>query len=377
MFSAVDDLDDAVQKMLVSEPCGDVERIVRIAEQVEFLKLREIAAFDRSADWQAEGFVSTAAALRAKCRMVHGVAHASIALARKLESLPVVAEAFGAGEISRHHAVAIASAYTPERATMIEGIEAELVDLARLTHSGGVREAVTRMSDAFDGDGGAGSDADQYQLNRLHISSTLGGRVRIDGSLDKESGEIVKTAVDAMQAELRRDGDKRHRSAKQADALTGMCRRSLARDHKPTSELSRRRGLPHVSYIVDLQNYEADHPDLVADIRIEAEHVGALSRATLDRIACDCEISRIIMDGPSVVIDVGRTTRNVPDKLWNALVARDRHCQAPGCDRKPAWCDAHHVWFWGDGGPTDLANLKLLCWYHHREEHIRDAIQRK
>ncbi|MDQ1476170.1 MAG: hypothetical protein QOE62_1399, partial [Actinomycetota bacterium] len=44
MFSAVDDLDDAVQKMLVSEPCGDVERMVRIAEQVEFLKLREIAA---------------------------------------------------------------------------------------------------------------------------------------------------------------------------------------------------------------------------------------------------------------------------------------------------------------------------------------------
>ena len=155
------------------------------------------------------------------------------------------------------------------------------------------------------------------------------------------------TAVDAMQAELRRDGDKRHRSAKQAEALTEICRRSIARDHKPTSELSRRRGLPHVSYIVDLKDYEATHPDLVAEIRIEAEHVGALSRTTLDRIMCDCEITRIITDGPSVVIDVGRKTRNVPDKLWNALVARDRHCQAPGCDRKPAWCDAHHVFYWG------------------------------
>ena len=143
------------------------------------------------------------------------------------------------------------------------------------------------------------------------------------------------TALDAMQAELRRDGDKRHRSAKQAEALTEICRRSLARDHKPTSELSRRRGLPHVSYIVDLKDYETTHPDLVADIRIEAEHVGALSRTTLDRIMCDCEINRIITDGPSVIIDVGRTTRNVPDKLWHALVARDRHCQAPAATAHP------------------------------------------
>ena len=91
MFGAVDDLDNAVQKMLADEPCGDVERMVRIAEQVEFLKLREIAAFERSGDWAAEGFVSTASALRAKCRMVAGVAHASVVLARKLEVLPETA----------------------------------------------------------------------------------------------------------------------------------------------------------------------------------------------------------------------------------------------------------------------------------------------
>jgi HNH endonuclease len=33
----------------------------------------------------------------------------------------------------------------------------------------------------------------------------------------------------------------------------------------------------------------------------------------------------------------------------------------PGCDRPLAWCEAHHIQHWLDGGPTDLANLALLC----------------
>ena len=73
-------------------------------------------------------------------------------------------------------------------------------------------------SDAIDGDGGAGNDNDEYDKNRFH-ASPLAGRVRLDGSLDKEAGEIVMTALDAMQAKLRQDGDTRPRSAKQADAL--------------------------------------------------------------------------------------------------------------------------------------------------------------
>jgi 5-methylcytosine-specific restriction endonuclease McrA len=89
-------------------------------------------------------------------------------------------------------------------------------------------------------------------------------------------------------------------------------------------------------------------------------------------LACDCEISRVITDGPSVIIDIGRTTRTVSDKLWRALVARDRHCQGPDCDRPPAFCEAHHIHYWTRGGPTNLANLKLLCWQHHRQQHAHD-----
>ena len=47
------------------------------------------------------------------------------------------------------------------------------------------------------------------------------------------------------------------------------------------------------------------------------------------------------------------------------MIARDRHCRFPGCDRPQAWCDVHHVTHWADGGSTALDNLLLLCRRHH------------
>jgi hypothetical protein len=79
------------------------------------------------------------------------------------------------------------------------------------------------------------------------------------------------------------------------------------------------------------------------------------------------------MAGKSEVLDVGRTTRTVTPAMWAALVTRDEHCQAPGCDRPPADCEAHHIEHWSRGGSTSLDNLKLYCWKHHRERHTEDS----
>jgi hypothetical protein len=125
----------------------------------------------------------------------------------------------------------------------------------------------------------------------------------------------------------------------------------------------------HVSIVADLNGLAGISPALATTVRTEAAHVGRLSRATLERLTCDCKISRIITDGPSIVLDLGRSTRTVSKALWNALVVRDRHCRTPGCDRPPGWCEAHHIVHWEHGGPTNLDNLMLLCRRHHREHH--------
>jgi hypothetical protein len=68
-------------------------------------------------------------------------------------------------------------------------------------------------------------------------------------------------------------------------------------------------------------------------------------------------------------LDVGRATRVVHPAQRAALAVRDGGCVFPGCDRPLAWCDAHHLWHWVDGGPTDLWNLAMVCRAHHRAVH--------
>jgi Domain of unknown function (DUF222)/HNH endonuclease len=372
MFGTVDQLDDAVQKLLADGPCGDVERLVRIAEQVEYLKLREIRDYERSGAWQAEGFVSTASALRKKCRM--STAQGSVVLARKLEVLPEVAAAFGAGEISRAHVEAIAYAHTPERAAMIENLDLEFANLARLVSAARLRDEVQRIVNAFDGGGGAKEDERQQALNKVYFSPNVAGRGILNGSLDAELSRIVEAAFNAEMEVLELKNDPRTTPQRRAEALESMCRRSL--DHHDTGT-RRRRGHPHVIVTRDMSDLEPDHPDLVATIRSEATMFGKLSATTLERLCCDAKICRVLTDGPSQVLDVGRMTHDIPLAIWNALVVRDRHCTAPGCDRSPEYCQAHHIWFWEFGGPTNLENLRLLCWYHHKQLHNQEAKTRE
>ena len=87
------------------------------------------------------------------------------------------------------------------------------------------------------------------------------------------------------------------------------------------------------------------------------------------RLACDAEIIPMILDGPGGSADAGCSRRTVPLRLRRLLVARDRHCRWPGCSEPPSRCDAHHIWHWIDGGPTNLDNLVLLCHRHHHFLH--------
>src|SRR5205823_794361 len=66
-----------------------------------------------------------------------------------------------------------------------------------------------------------------------------------------------------------------------------------------------------------------------------------------------------------VVIDVGRAQRVIKGPKRRALIARDKHCQWPGCERPASYCDGHHIVHWMNGGGLELENMALLCHRHH------------
>jgi len=67
----------------------------------------------------------------------------------------------------------------------------------------------------------------------------------------------------------------------------------------------------------------------------------------------------------SLPLDVGTATDTIPVHLRRAVAVRDRGCRFPGCDQPVAACQPHHIIPRAQGGPTSLANLLLLCTFHH------------
>jgi hypothetical protein len=331
--------------------------------------LEQVAEFDRSEQWRAAGYYSAAAALADVCRMDKGVASAAVKLARKLEKLPLVADAFAEGAISERHASVIATAATPERMAEFSNLEPEFVDVARKCPPKELVAVVGYVTDALDGDGGAGAEDRMFQRRRYKQSRTLDQALAVDGFLDPESAGIHESALKIARDRDEREAESRTPAQRNADAVTMIMRQWLELTGADTPDHVRR----NFVFVVDLEETPGIGPELIAVARSERRRDGHLSEATLERIACDGNLSRVIMLGTSEVLDLGRTTRIASNAQFRALIARDRHCQAPGCKEPPTRCQAHHKWHWTRGGPTDLDNLELLCWHHHRQRHIEEA----
>ena len=356
-----------LERMFVSRIA--IQKRRRELDAAEAAWLADVAEYHHSGDWSAEHFLNAAAAIADACHMDSGVAQEYVTLARKLEKLPAVAEAFAAGDISARHARVVATAHTRGRAEQLAPIEEHLADLAKEMKPSEFGAVVRRYTDAIDGDGGAENEEALFARRRLHLSRSLDDLLNVNGLFDPESADILQAAVDAEIERDQRAGDDRTMGQRRADALTNLLRMSLERGEVGNSHGVR----PHVMYVVHLDTAEQTGTGGLVDLlRTERRHSGRLSSSSLDRIMCDCDVTRVVMTGKSEILDIGRATRTPTAAQWKALVIRDQHCQAPGCTQPPHRCQAHHDDHWEHGGPTNLNNLKLYCWHHDRDEHKHD-----
>lgn len=113
-----------------------------------------------------------------------------------------------------------------------------------------------------------------------------------------------------------------------------------------------------------------DHAALVQGVGEATLDTGTpVSPGQIRRLACNAQLIPAVLDGPSRVLDLGIAQRLFDRTQRIALCLRDKGCVFPGCDRVPAWCEAHHLRPWSAGGPTDLRNGCLLCPFHHHLIH--------
>jgi hypothetical protein len=196
----------------------------------------------------------------------------------------------------------------------------------------------------------------------LNLTEPVNGLVRLDGVLDAEGGATVKTALNAFLKPTKNDD--RTAGQRRADALVELCRRPGA-EHRdgagPRPQLIIRAS---VETLAGIDGAPAG----------ELEGGGMVPAETVRRFACDASLIRITSNGrvsghDELIAEITHASRSIPASTRRALATRDHDCVFPSCDRPPAWCDGHHLIFWGDGGPTILENLALVCRQHHRLVH--------
>jgi len=342
----------------------DLVDIQAAIARLEAQWLRRLAVFDARDGSAADGALSTAAWLRARCRLAPGAATERVGLARALREAPVTEAALAAGSIGYRPAVLVAGVVTEVRARLgaepAAAAEATLVGAARAWDPARLRQLVTSLRQALVPAVVLTEANDAYDRRYLDVSATFEGMVAVNGMLDAEGGASLLAALGRRDRDGRPAGTGQARSPGQAraDALVALARAGLDAGRLP--ELAGER--PHLTITADV----ATVAGLAARGGGTADWVGAVTAETVRRLGCDASLTRVLLAGPSEVLDVGRRTRVVSPAQRRALVVRDGGCRFPGCDRPPWWTDAHHLLHWADGGPTDLANLVLLCRGHHR-----------
>jgi Domain of unknown function (DUF222)/HNH endonuclease len=342
---------------------GEVATISRIVDQAQGMLRLRIAQLDRSGQATDRGMpISTSRWLQTNTGASPPMAARQVTSARILdEVLPQTGELLRTGEMSTDQVDSLCRTVDHSQTTRQTAAadETGLLDIIRPVPTRHLPTVLAHWRHTVDPDGSQDDEQRQYDRRRLWISKTFQNTYDIYGTLDPVGGATVKAALDALCAPAGED-DRRPPHTRRADALVQLARQALDSRHLP--EVAGER--PHITVTMDIRTLTGQSSE-PADL----EHVGAISSRLARQIACDAGIVRIITDGPSEILDVGRRTRTVPPALRRALSVRDRGCVFDDCHHPTSWCDAHHVQHWADGGPTTLDNLALLCPQHHRAIH--------
>ena len=331
----------------------------RAIDRLELKFSQDSASFAATDEYEAQGSVSPIHCIRLSCHMGSGAVADRLAVGEQLNQYPESSQAMVEGEIGFAHlaliartAAAIADSEGPGKPFD----EMRLLEKAREFSVGRFRDFCHHARHAADPDGYARDEVEGVEARSLTLSTGQGGMVWLRGLLDPEGGATVRSALEPLARRSGKD-DHRKRDRRLGDALVEAAHRLLDGGRLPQRATQR----PHLQVTTTLETLLGHTGSPAADLEFSIP----ISAKAVERIACDCNVTRILLNSDSAVIDVGRSKRVINPAQRRALNVRDKGCRWPGCDRPATWTSGHHLVHWTRGGPTDLPNLVLLCHRHH------------
>lgn len=260
-----------------------------------------------------------------------------------------------------------------------------LTDRAARLSLDGFRRECRRLARGLLAQSGSGNDAEELERQRA-ASKVTQWTDRTTGmcatliEVDPIRNAVMGSAVRAELMRLRQADGNGTLTWKQLEVqawvnCVGSARPSGG-DHGAGHDQQRvatGRVVDRTPQIIALADIDALRHDAVAaglvDVCETSDGVD-LPVSTLRRLCCEAEIIPIVMDGPSRVLDEGRSKRTATPEQRHALRAMHTTCAFPGCSIGFESCRIHHVdWWTRDVGPTDLDNLLPVCELDHHRLH--------
>jgi hypothetical protein len=348
------------------DPLDLTAALVRLRVAINALELtfaRDAAQFAGGYEEEVFDNPSPYAWMRENCHMSSYAAVSAVHVGGNAATLPQSSTALLEGRIGFAHLCLMANtAQAIDTSASASGRfdETTLLAQAQSLSLKRFRIECAHVRHAADREAFLAEEVNDHDWRVLQMRPVGDGGLELHGYFDGEGGAVIRTALEPL-AEKRGSDDDRPRDQRCADALVELCSHSLDTGVVPQRASQR----SHVQVTTTLETLL----DLVGAPGGEMEYAGVVAGATVQRLACDATITRVLVDTKSAVIDVGRSERVVPGATRRALNVRDKGCRWPGCDRTASWTAAHHVVHWAHGGATDLANLVLLCIKHHWSVH--------
>jgi Domain of unknown function (DUF222) len=365
--AAVDDLAaidlDALDDRRVADALVELRRVRARLAAVE---VRLVDAVDRRRHWAADSCRSTATWLASSDNTAGAAARDQVRLARRWRSMPHSRAALTAGDITIDHARRLAQLNAPDTAVAFAEAERFLVGQARSMRWADFIKATEYWLRHARED----TEPDAERRDREHRYVSLHEGLRGTGLLSGELTQVCRvafgTALDRIEHE-QFEADWAEARARCGDAATAddLARTPAQRRHDALMEMAVRamsapadgkRPRPLLSILVGEQSLR----------RVcELADGTVIAPGTVASMLSDADIERVVYDGPSRVIDLGRA-RRFTGAARRAVELQQRHCPDGGCDVPAERCEIDHVIRYADGGRTHPENGVPRCDFHNR-----------
>jgi Domain of unknown function (DUF222) len=287
--------------------------------------------------------------------------------AAAIESMPSFGTALADGDVSAAHVDVVAGVLGK-----LEGVERErfeeregfLAGVAQRTTPGEFARTVrTEMLRCQRGDG---LDVLQRQKKATFLKTWVdltSGMWCLRGEFDPETGARISGRLTRTIEKLFHDAVPDTAPADPVDKQHHLRALALVAVIEGTGAKA---GGVDISILIDATTLiSGKHPGSVIEFDLPID----LSIDTIRRMACDADITPIIVGADGVHLHLGDTTRLANREQRRALRAMYRGCAVPGCCVAWDYVTIHHLKYFSRKGPTDIENLLPLCTKHHHYAH--------